>query len=74
MGILMHVMFFTQYCLCGISLYRQVMPPRQAMSIRNDEEDSSVGDSRESDFRRLYLLLPFYRGNCSLVMVLGIPH
>jgi hypothetical protein len=39
MRIVMHVIFFTQYCLYGISLYRQVMPPRQAMSIRNEEED-----------------------------------
>jgi hypothetical protein len=44
MGIVMHVIFFTQYCLCGISLYRQVIPPRQVMSIRNEEKDSSVGD------------------------------
>jgi hypothetical protein len=44
MGIAMRVIFFMQYCLGGISLYRQVMPPRQAMSIRIEEEDSSVGD------------------------------
>jgi hypothetical protein len=43
MGIIMHVVFVTQHCLCGISLYGQVMPPRQAMSIRNEEDDSSVG-------------------------------
>jgi hypothetical protein len=44
MSIVMDVIFFTQYCLCDISLYRQIMPPRQAMSIRNEEDDSSVGD------------------------------
>jgi hypothetical protein len=44
MGMVMHVIFFTQYCLCSISLYRKVMPPRQAMSIRNEEKDTSVGD------------------------------
>jgi len=44
MGIVMHVIFFMQHCLCGISLYRQVMPSRQAISICNEEEDSSVSD------------------------------
>jgi hypothetical protein len=59
MGIVMHVIFFMQYCLCGISLYIQVMSPRQAMSIRIEEEDSSVGDIGGSDCWYLYLLLPF---------------
>jgi hypothetical protein len=40
----MHVIFFTQYYLCGISLYIKVMSPRQALSILNEEEDSLVGD------------------------------
>jgi hypothetical protein len=61
MGIVIHVIFFTQYCLCGISLYRQVMPPSQAMSIRDEEEDSSVGDWGGCDFRHLYLLLSLSR-------------